>query len=97
MTSVARTISNQIRAGKTNDGTSGNTAMNSWGARQLTDLGGGLAFRVSGLKFKGIVEVVLDVQDLYTVKFIKAGMLKRMSKGLFCSQLAAIIDEVVKG
>lgn len=97
MSSVARVISNQIRSGRTQDGTSGTIAMGSWGSRQLTNLGNGLAFRVSGLRFKGIVEITLNPNDLYDVKFIKAGKLKEVSLGVFCDQLTSIIDNFVEG
>lgn len=97
MSSTARIISNQLRAGRTQDGTNGTIAMGSWGSRQLTNLGDGLAFRVSGMMFKGIVEVKLNSHDLYDIHFIKAGKLKEASLGVFCDQLTAIIDNFVEG
>lgn len=97
MSSTARIISNQLRAGRTQDGTNGTIAMGSWGSRQLTNLGDGLAFRVSGMMFKGIVEIRLNSQDLYDVKFIKAGKLKEESLGIYCDNLTNLIDVKVEG
>lgn len=95
--SIARTISDQIRAGVTHDGISGSRAILCWGSRQFTNIGNGLAFRVSGMMFKGIVEVKLNSHDLYDIHFIKAGKLKEASLGVFCDQLTAIIDNFVEG
>lgn len=94
--SIARTISDQIRAGITTDGISGNRAMLCWGARQLTNIGDGLAFRVSGFNFKGIVEIILNNNDLYDVKFIKAGKLKHSYHDVYCDCLTNMLDNYIE-
>lgn len=42
------------------------------GVSGLTAINRGLQFKVSGLSFKGFVEVTLNGKDLYDVRFIKA-------------------------
>jgi len=41
------------------------------GVKNLTIMENGLQFKVNGLAFKGLVQIVLTPADLYTVKFIK--------------------------
>ena len=94
--SIARTISDQIRAGITTDGISGDRAILCWGARQFTNIGDGLAFRVSGMHFKGIVEIKLNSEDLYDIKFIKGCKTKHSYNGVYCDQLTSMIDNFVE-
>jgi hypothetical protein len=93
---LAKNISDQIRAGITDDGTTGNLAMLCWGARQFTDIGDGLAFRVSGSKFKGIIEIKLNGLDLYDIRFLKSHVEKVRINNVFCSELANSIDRIVE-
>lgn len=67
---VAKIIKDQLRHG-------GLMKVMSWGARDWTaapackDHSGGLFFRVSGAKFKGIIEIVLMPSDTYRVTLLK--------------------------
>lgn len=67
---VASTIKEQLRAG-------GVMKVMSWGARDWTageackEHYGALFFRVSGRKFKGIIEIALMPSDTYRVTLLK--------------------------
>lgn len=103
---IAKTIVEQIKIGD-------HFAMAAWGARVLTPLCelkmddgslqlGGLGFRVTGKKFKGLVWVRLMADDTYRVDFgyNNGGAGVRVVKSLhnvYCDVLMATIDDVVEG
>jgi hypothetical protein len=59
-----------------------------------------LAFKVSGLKFKGIVKVILDWSDTYKVQFIKiekgSEVIKKEISNVYFDELTDKIDNVVE-
>ena len=70
----------------------------SWGARNWTNVQGkGLAFRVSGFKFKGNVLITLNWADLFDVQFFNVrGTLKDTIKDVFVGDLIDILDERIE-
>jgi hypothetical protein len=59
-----------------------------------------LAFKVNGLKFKGIVKVILDWSDTYKVQFIKiekgSEVIKKEISNVYFDELTDKIDNVVE-
>lgn len=61
-----------------------------WGARDYITLDsndkqeGGMAFIVSGLKLKGQVEIRLQWDDTYTIRFLKDGVEIKKSETVYC-------------
>ena len=69
----------------------------SWGFHQPMALANGLRFKVSGYKFRGVVEVVYNEgQDLFDVSFIKANKVVNVVNGVFFDMLIDVIDEFVE-
>lgn len=107
---IAQTIASQIRAGYGSDGKPGVQLMMCWAYRQPVALPefkseagdfflGGLQFRVSGFKHKGLVRVLLRGDDLYTVQIginRKGFQVKKELEGVYCDQLTEIIDGLVE-
>jgi hypothetical protein len=101
--SVAQTILTQIKLGHVPAKTGvracqGAYAMMCWGARQFTDVGDGLTFKVSGRNVKGSVKVVyMDCSDLYDVHvFNTRGRELKHIEAVYCDQLAELIDDEVE-
>lgn len=96
---IATTIKQQLFA-------FGKTKVWSWGARgwscgQIAETKESfLAFRVSGLKFKGIVKVILTWADTYTVQFIKMEkgleVVKKEISNVYFDELTDKIDNTVE-
>jgi hypothetical protein len=99
---VATIIKDQLRAG-------GLMKVMSWGARDwtaapsCTDHLGALFFRVSGRKFKGIIEIALMPSDTYRVTLLKPW--KSAPKGfkvvdtiedVYCDVLTDVIDRRIE-
>jgi hypothetical protein len=91
---VASTIKSQLTNGRDV------IKVMSWGARDWTAVGnlvdtisgihlGALRFRVSGAKFKGIIEIALMPSDTYTVTLFK--MDKRQPKGV---KIVEVMDDI---
>jgi len=61
---------------------------------------GALKFQVSGMKFKGIVLVVLNFMDTYDIYFGKVEKnefkIEKTFENIYCDQLGTIIDEYVE-
>lgn len=75
--SIAKTIHQQIKALDF-------WALGAWAARELTDCGDGLRFKVNCPKLKhGFVKITLNGSDLYDIRFMK------MRSGKF------IVDETI--
>lgn len=69
----------------------------SWGFHQPMALENGIRFKVTGFKFKGIVEVVYnEAQDLFDVSFIKANKVVKSIDGVFFDMLVDVIDDFVE-
>lgn len=85
---IAKTIAAQI----------GHGALFMIGAKQLTDTGEGLCFKV-GRNAKSVshVTITLAADDTYTVMFtrVRAGKLTILSRleGIYCDQLRSIIAD----
>jgi hypothetical protein len=101
--SVAQTILTQIKLGHVPAKTGvracqGSYAMMCWGARQFTDIGGGLTFKVSGRKVKGSVKVMyMDGSDTYDLHvFNTRGRELKYMHSVYCDQLAELIDDEVE-
>ena len=68
----------------------------SWGANSWTAIENGLAFKVQGFKFKGIVTIVLMGNDTYTIQFIKANKVKKEMSDVYCDEMTDLIDQYVE-
>lgn len=96
---VAETIRQQLFA-------YGKMKVFSWGAKdwscgQLAETKESfLAFRVKGLKFKGIVKIILDWTDTYRVQFIKMEkgleVIKKEISDVYFDELTDKIDNIVE-
>lgn len=106
---IANTILSQIRAGRGADNKPGVQLMMCWGFRQPVALPemtiaddfylGGVQFRVSGFKHKGLVRVLLRGDDTYTVQigFNRKGFrVKEELEMIYCDQLTEIVDGLVE-
>ena len=69
----------------------------SWGFHKPMALENGLRFKVTGFKFRGIVDVVYNEgQDLFDVSFIKANKVVKSIDGVFFDMLVDTIDDFVE-
>lgn len=69
----------------------------SWGFHNPVALENGLRFRVSGFKFKGVIEVVYDEGwDLFNVRFIKDSKVIETIEGVYFDTLVNTIDYYVE-
>ena len=69
----------------------------SWGFHQPMALENGLRFKVTGFKFRGVVDVVYnDGQDLFDVSFIKSNKVVYVVNGVFFDVLIDTIDDFVE-
>jgi hypothetical protein len=99
---IAKTIISQIHSGRV-DRNSGTQLMMCWGFRKPNVVEQGVEFNVSGLKYRGIVRVVLDFgTDTYSVilgkynKKVGEFVVKSKIDGVYCDQLTEIIDGIVE-
>ena len=89
---IAQTILNQIKY-------TDRSALMAWGAKGFTaqleskEFQGGVKFLVNGLKFKGIIRIMLRWVDDYTLTFtsVSGKEIKRF-EGIYCDQLVEVID-----
>lgn len=104
---VANTIREQIQHGQGVTGQNGALCLMTWGAK--TFVGGNeteanrgfLQFKVSGMKFKGLVKIKLEWNDTYTIEFwrgrgTKIRMVDSVSEVYFM-ELTPTIDLYVEG
>ena len=69
----------------------------SWGFHKPMALQNGLRFKVTGFKFRGIVDVVYNEgQDLFDVSFIKSHKVVKKYDGLYFDMLISAIDDFVE-
>ena len=71
----------------------------SWGANSWTVVNNGLAFKVQGFKFKGIVQITLHPSDTYIIEFIKGIKNPEIVKtvtDVYFDEMVGIIDEYVE-
>ena len=94
---TAQTILDQIKASRDENGNTGIHLMMCWGYRNAQVLENGVQFHVSGLKFKGVVQVRLNGMDLYDIQFwtIRRN-LKKEYADIYCDQLLELIDGYVE-
>lgn len=96
---TAQTILSQIQSGYVPGCQNGFHAMMCWGAKDFTNLGESLRFKVNGFKLKGTVTVdYVQGSDDYTLKF-KPSRKVEVTKyeNVYCDQLAELIDNEVEG
>ena len=101
---VAETIMRQIHCGVDAHGNTGRHMMMCWGANEFKGSAeenqegrGYLAFKVSGLLFKGEVKITLAWLDTYTIEFIEAnGNCMASIKDIYFDELANVIDAYVE-
>ena len=107
---LANIIWKQLLAGGTNKVMCWGVPMNSRVGQDEKDGGGWMRFKVSGMKFKGIVKITYNrVPDDYTIQFLKETRKKNLVggfdidyveqhkiEGVFCYQLTELIDEYVE-
>ena len=69
----------------------------SWGFHQPMALENGLRFKVTGFKFRGIVDVVYNEgRDLFDVRFVKANKIVDSFDGVYFDTLVDLIDSYVE-
>ena len=91
---VGMTIYSQLKATSRRE-------MMCWGFSQPMDMGDGLKFKVTGLKFRGYVYVKYDEgSDLYIVQLAtvrkQEWKVKLEVKDIFCDELGTTIDSLVE-
>ncbi len=91
---VGQTIYSQLKATSVRE-------MMCWGFCQPIDMGDGLKFKVSGLKFRGYIYVKYDEgADLYIVQLAtirkKEWKVKLEIKDIFFDELGTTIDSLVE-
>lgn len=86
---IAKTIKEQLFA-------INRTIVWSWGANSWTVVENGLAFKVQGFKFKGVVKITLTPFDTYKVEFIKAKKVVEEYPDVYFDELINIIDAYVE-
>jgi hypothetical protein len=104
---TANTIREQIKQGQGVTGQQGALCLMAWGAQtfvggeESVNNRGFLQFKVSGMKFKGLVKIKLEWNDTYTVEFWKGrGTKIRMvdsSSEVYFFELTPTIDLYVEG
>ena len=79
------------------------SALMAWGAHDYIicdsddNQEGGIIFTVNGLKFKGQVEIRLQWNDTYTIRFLQNEKEIKKSETVYCDQLVEIIDWIEFG
>ena len=69
----------------------------SWGFHKPVAIENGLQFKVTGFKFRGIVEVAYDEgRDLFNLRFLKANKVVNTIEGVFFDMLVDVIDDYVE-
>ena len=69
----------------------------SWGFHQPMALENGIRFKVTGFKFKGIVDVIYnESRDLFDVSFIKRNKVVKSIDGVYFDMLVDTIDDFVE-
>lgn len=69
----------------------------SWGFHQPMALENGLRFKVTGYKFRGVVDVVYNEgSDLFDLSFIKRNKVVKSIEGVFFDSLVEVIDDFVE-
>ena len=69
----------------------------SWGFHKPMALENGLRFKVTGFKFRGIVDVVYNEgRDLFDVRFVKANKIVDSFDGVYFDTLVDLIDSYVE-
>ena len=69
----------------------------SWGFHQPMALENGIRFKVTGFKFKGIVDVIYNEgRDLFDVSFIKRNKVIKSIDGVYLDMLVDTIDDFVE-
>jgi hypothetical protein len=86
---IAKTIQHQLM-------TLGKIKVWSWGAHAWTVVENGLAFKVQGFKFKGVVKIELKGNDTYTIQFIKNKKVEKEYTEVYFDQQVDLIDEFVE-
>ncbi|WP_282125624.1 hypothetical protein [Marinifilum flexuosum] len=79
------------------------SALMAWGAHDYVVLDsdskqeGGIMLTVNGLKFQGQVEIRLQWNDTYTIRFLQNDTEIKRSENVYCDQLIEIIDWIEFG
>ena len=69
----------------------------SWGFNTPIAIKNGLRFRVNGLRYKGIVEIVYNQgDDLFIVRLIKNGNIIKEKEGIYVDMLIDCVDCMVE-
>ena len=69
----------------------------SWGFHQPVAIENGIRFKVTGFKFKGIVDVIYNEgRDLFDVSFIKRNKVIKSIDGVYFDMLVDTIDDFVE-
>ena len=69
----------------------------SWGFHKPVAIENGLQFKVTGFKFRGIVEVTYNEgHDLFDVRFLKSNKVVKTVEGVFFDMLVDTIDDYVE-
>ena len=69
----------------------------SWGFHQPMALENGLRFKVTGFKFRGVVDVVYnETHDLFDLRFRKSNKVVKSIDGVFFDMLVDTINDFVE-
>ena len=69
----------------------------SWGFHKPMALENGLRFKVTGFKFRGVVDVVYNEgRDLFDISFIKSNKVVKSIDGVYFDMLVDTIDDFVE-
>lgn len=69
----------------------------SWGFHKPMALENGLRFKVTGFKFRGVVDVIYNEgRDLFDVSFIKRNKVVKSIDGVYFDMLVDTIDDFVE-
>jgi len=103
---IAKTIYSQIKAGNTDENTSGLTCMMCWGLTKAAAINevehdnhfGGLQFKVTGALFRGQVRVMLNANDTYTIFTTspRGKVWSKLTDSIYADQLTAILDNHIE-
>ena len=69
----------------------------SWGFHQPMALQNGLRFKVTGFKFRGVVDIVYNEgRDLFDISFIKSNKVVKSVDGVYFDMLIDVLDDFIE-
>lgn len=69
----------------------------SWGFHQPMALQNGLRFKVTGFKFRGVVDIVYNEgRDLFDISFTKSNKVVKSVDGVYFDMLIDVLDDFIE-